>query len=271
MNRNRIRIRILAFLAALAVNVAPAFAQTTLNSTTTTAAVTATQQLIPLTSVTNISVGSRAGLGDLVFFDREAAQVNAIDTVGLTVTVRRGVLGTLASAHASGVVVWTGQQQRFYTTQVVGACTATSEQYLPHIVLPGTATTVGGDIYDCKNGEWVQLRESGYRVWNPGRSDGGTTYTVSGAITIQPGVQFLGSGGALSMTLANPTTEQNGMIMILKASTAQAHVVTYTAGFDGRGASTDVATWTAAIGNHITVIAVSGIWWIVSISGVTPA
>jgi fibrillarin-like rRNA methylase len=60
-------------------------------------------------------------------------------------------------------------------------------------VLPGANSLLGGDIYDCKNSEWVQLRQGGYRVWNPGRSDGGTTYTASGAITIQPGVQFLGS------------------------------------------------------------------------------
>lgn len=266
---NRIRTRILAFVLAFAANVVPAFAQVTLNSTTTTAAVTATQQIIPLASVTNISAGARAGLGDLIVFDREAAQVNSVDTTGLTVTVRRGAVGTLASAHASGVVVWTGQQQRFYTNQVVGACTASAEAFLPHIVLPGAGSNLGGDLYDCKNGEWVWLRDSGYRVFNPGRSDGGTTYTASGAITIQPGVQFLGSGGALAMTLANPTTEQNGMIMIITSTNASAHTVTYTAGFGGGTTARDVATYGGAVNDSMTIIAFNGVWWVISTRNVT--
>jgi hypothetical protein len=83
--------------------------------------------VIPLTSVTNISTGSRAGLGDIIFFDREARRSTPIDTVALTVTVRRGAFGTLAAPHASGVVVWTGPQQRFYYNQVTGQCTATAE------------------------------------------------------------------------------------------------------------------------------------------------
>lgn len=266
----RVRTFLVGVLVALGA-AAPAFAQTTLNSTTTTAAVTATQQVIPLTSVTNISTGSRAGLGDLIFFDREAAQVNAIDTTALTVTVRRGAVGTLAAAHASGVVVWTGPQQRFYYNQVVGSCTATAEQYLPHIVLPGANSMLGGDIYDCKNSEWVQLRENGFRVWNPGRSDGGTTYTsiaVSAAITIQPGISFI-NGTTLAMTLANPTVEQNGMVMIIMATNASAHTVTYTAGFDGGTTARDVATFGGAVGDNMVIIAFNGVWWVMSTRNVT--
>lgn len=262
----RARNFLIAWLLALA-GVMPAFAQTTVNSTTTSAAIDAKQQVIPLTSVSTITTGSRAGLGDFLVIDRETMQVNAVDTVALTATVRRGVNST-AAAHVSGAVVWSGPQQRFYYNQVVGACTATAEQYLPHIVIAGGNSSLGGDVYDCKNGEWVWLRDSGYRVWYPGRTDGGTTYTASGAITIQPGVSFI-NGSTLAMTLANPTTDQNGLIMVILATNGSAHTVTYTAGFGGGTTARDVATFGGAVNDGFTIIAFNGIWWVINTRNVT--
>lgn len=239
----------------------PLYAQITINSTTTTAAISKTGQLVTLASVANIAAK------DGLFIDREFMRVQSCDTVALTCLVTRGQQTTSNRVHASGSVVWTGPYQRFSLFDNVGSCAAPAltEEFLPHINISN------GNIQQCSSGEWVMWRVGGYRDRDMGRSDGGTTYTVSGAITVQPGMVFLGSGGALAMTIVNPTTEQNGLIMVIKSSTAQAHTLTYTAGFDGRGAATDVATWTAAIGNHITIIASNGVWWILSISGVTPA
>lgn len=249
-------------LAAVVVGSVPAFAQTTLNSTTTTAAVTATQQIIPLTSVTSISAGSRNVAGDLLWIDAEAMQVNALDTVALTATVTRGVRGTGGRAHVSGVVVWTGPARRFYQNDVVGSCTAANEEFLPHI------NTTNGNAYQCSSSEWVKMRDNGYRVAWPGRSDGGTTYTASGAITIQPGFSFI-NGTTLAMTLANPTVEQNGMVMIIIATNASAHTVTYTAGFNGGTTARDVATYSGAVGDNLVVQAFNGVWWVLVKTGIT--
>lgn len=251
-------------LAAVVVGSVPAFAQTTLNSTTTTAAVTATQQIIPLTSVTSISAGSRNVAGDLLWIDAEAMQVNALDTVALTATVTRGVRGTGARAHVSGVVVWTGPARRFYQNDVLGSCTAANEEFLPHI------NTSNGNAYQCSSSEWVKMRDNGYRVAWQGRSDGGTTYTASGAITIQPGISFI-NGSTLAMTLANPTTEQNGLVMYIVSTNASAHTLTYTAGFGGGTTSRDVGTFGGAVNDAIAIIAVNGVWWTLWTRNVTIA
>jgi len=235
-----------------------ALAQTTLNSTTTSAALSVTGQVVSLTSVTNISAD------DGLFMDREFMRVQSCNTTALTCLVTRGQQGTSARAHASGVVVYSGAYQRFTKAVPVGVCTATAEEFLPRIVLPA------GDVYQCSNSEWVRYRNAGYRVFHPGRSDGGTTYTANGAITPQPGFSFI-NGTTLAMTLANPTTEQNGMIMVIIATNASAHTVTYTAGFNGGTTARDVATFGGAVGDNIQIQAFNGVWWVISTRNVTLA
>jgi hypothetical protein len=157
----RVRTWLIGTLAALSLFAGtPAFAQTTLNQTTTSAAVTVNQQIIPLTSVSNITASSRNLDGDLIFMDGEFMQVNAIDTVGKTVTVRRG-FSSVAQPHANGVPVWTGPKQRFYERVMVGTCTTTNEQYLPHIVIPGTQLQMWGLVEDCINSQWTFLKKDG--------------------------------------------------------------------------------------------------------------
>ena len=246
----------LALAAVLLLVAQPLFAQTTLNSTTTTAALTATQQIIPLTSVTNIAAK------DFLFLDRELAQVQSCDSTALNCTVTRGRQSTRGRAHASGVVVYTGVASRFYLDDVVGTCTATAEEFLPHINI------TNGNIYQCSSSEWVLYRYGGFREFEFGRSDGGTTYTALGAITIQPGLTYL-NGTTLAMTLANPSTEQNGLIMMIVATNASAHTVTYTAGFGGGTTSRDVATFAGNVNDNMVIIAFNGVWWVLSTRNVT--
>lgn len=250
--------RLLLAVGVMLAGLTPAFAQTTLNSTSLTAAVTATQQVIPLTSVTNIAVR------DLVFVDREGMRVNAVDTVALNVTVTRGQQGTGARAHANASVAWTGPYQRFYLNDVIGTCTATAEQFLPHIVLPS------GNVYQCHSSEWVLWRDAGFRSFEIGRTDGGTSYSASGAIAVQPGLSLITAAGVGTMTLAAPTVEQNGMLMMIYSTTAQAHTITVTAGFGpAGGAARDLGTFAAAIGNGLTLMAANGLWIVLSNLGVT--
>lgn len=246
-------------LAVLLLFVAawPAAAQTTLTSTTLAAALTANGRTLVLTSATGIAAR------DEIYVDGEAILIQALSST--TATVVRGREGTQAVSHPSGAVVWamggstTTGAGRSYNTEVHGSCTATNELYLPHITLPS------GNMYDCLDSEWVRYRQFGLREAFGGRSDGSTTYTVSGAITVKPGVVLLGCTGACAMTLANPTTEQNGMMMLIIASTAQAHTVTNTTGFDGGTTTRDLATYGGAVGDFMQLIAVNGVWYRVGI------
>lgn len=120
-------------------------AQTTLTSTTLSAAVTASADTIFVTSATGFDDG------DLVFVDREAMVVRDVNST--TITVTRGTNGTAARAHASNAVVYVGAPSNFYQDHVVpgSTCTATNERYLPRIVLPA------GNVYQCTNSIWQEL------------------------------------------------------------------------------------------------------------------
>lgn len=126
----------------VATGAAPAFAQTTVDSTTLAAAITANQTTISVTSATNVAVGNT------LFVDREAMQVNTLS--GTTATVTRGVAGTRARAHAALATLYTGLPVEFEANEVVpgSTCTATAELYLPRIVLGS------GNVYQCTNSIW---------------------------------------------------------------------------------------------------------------------
>lgn len=144
---NTIR-RTLWALVALAVLATQATAQTALNSTTLSAALSTTSgQQVSLTSTANISVG------DLLVVDREAMLVQQLTP---DVRVTRGYGGTLAVPHVSGSLVYSGSATRFYSSvPKAGACTRTSERYLPRVVLPA------GDVWDCPTGaqQWTLLND----------------------------------------------------------------------------------------------------------------
>lgn len=251
-----IRRRLMPYglLAALLVSILPLAAvqlsaQVTLGSTTTSAALTAQSDRVTLAS------GAGVVAGVLLYIDREAMEVvEAISST--TFRVRRGVSGSYAAAHASGAPVYSGVPSAFAHSDVSGPCVATSEPGLPRINIDS------GNMFQCSAGFWRVYRTNGIRDFQySSLANGGTTYTTAGAITIEPGFVFLGSAGALAMTLANPTTDQNGMVMCIITQTAQAHTVTYTAGFGGGTTARDVATFTAAINNGFCIVANAGIWW----------
>lgn len=86
------------------------------------------------------------------------------------------------------------------------------------------------------------------------------TYVTSGAITQKSGVLGIGSAGALTMTLADPTTGvDDGKILRLIAVTAHAHIVTTTAAING-GAN-HKATFGGALGDQLNLVAIGGKWY----------
>lgn len=247
------RTLILAAVLALALT-APMAAQTTVNTTTLSAAVTKSQTQVTVASATNVAVGN------ILYVDREAMKVTALS--GTLATVRRGMEGTAPAAHVSGAVLYTAAPQYFYVTEVSGACTSTEETALPHV------SVTSGNIYVCASGTWKVFNRAGFSLSS--LYGVGTTYTASGAITVEPGIVTLNAGSALAMTLVDPTVAQNGMVMIIRSATAQAHTVTYTAGFNGGTTARDVATY-SVIGSTLIIMAINGNWCVISAATVAIA
>lgn len=265
------------FAAAIAVALLLAgqslIGQTALRTTTLAAALAdpASPQGQPAT-VVQLASGSNVAVGQGFFIDAEYMTVQSAGPVSTMWNVTRGQGGTKAQAHASGATVFFSQPNNFYAnTAPSGPCVSTLEQALPHIDVSSAS------IFNCAAvstltgstaATWARYTFEGLPAYQPTRYTG-WVYATAGALTIQPGVQFIGSGGALAMTLAAPAAWQDGLVMVIQASTAQAHTVTYTAGFYGTTTSSDVATFGGAIGDNFVIYASNGAWRIQSLKGVT--
>lgn len=247
---------------------APASTQAQATTTQTTLAVAVTSR-----SANVITLSSATGVADgyTLVVDGEAMTVLPSWTSGTTIPVSRGQFGTSAGLHASGAVVLLGPPSYFSAADPIGPCTATLQTALPLAVIG----TVGSQppsvsVYNCQGASsttqrWQLYSRNGYPVQtgltaNTQAGVAPPTYTGAGAITLMPGLQFIGSGGALAMTLANPALYQSGTVMVIQASTAQAHTITYTAGFFGTTTASDVCTLGGAIGDSITVVAQNATW-----------
>jgi hypothetical protein len=137
-----------AALLLLAALVAPVSAQTALNETTLSAAVTdAGAGVIYVASATGFSAGR------VVYVDREAMTVISVNSTAIRVV--RGALNTAASTHGSGVLVYVGPAVAFVSKDLYGSCTPTAQRYTPSIN-PGT-----GGIFSCPTSvsKWVNLRD----------------------------------------------------------------------------------------------------------------
>ena len=142
-----------AALLALLLLPLGAAAQTATTTTTLSSAITSTSgRTVVLASATNVDVGG------LLFIDREAMTVTAVN--GTTITVMRGTPASKVSQHpASSVVYVAAKAQKasvFKTDQVAfGTCTRANEAYLPQV----NAET--GEVFDCPVGStvWVPVNK----------------------------------------------------------------------------------------------------------------
>ena len=96
-------------------------------------------------------------------------------------------------------------------------------------------------------------------------------YTAAGAIT-PGGKAYLKAGSAAAMTLALPIAGaqlnggNDGMVTKIIAQDAYAYTVTTPA--NGINGNKDTATWTAAVGNTLTLEAFGGEWYATGLQGV---
>lgn len=97
------------------------------------------------------------------------------------------------------------------------------------------------------------------------------TVSADGAIPIETGVTAITKGSAAALTIAAPTTAQDGTVISIVSSTAYAHVVTFTGGtlVNGTYAAKTTATYAAYVGAGIRIIAYNGKWYLSGNQNVT--
>jgi hypothetical protein len=257
----RFTSRLLIVTLALALFVgAPAYAQTALTQTYLSTATTASSTTVKVAAATSIVKGW------YLYIDKEALLVQETPTTTF-VQVQRGAGGTAPAAHAASAGVIAQSPIAFYETDVSGACTTTTETYLPHINLRT------GNIFDCLTvantsasgaGVWVQYRQNGLPAHNS-VGIGYTALTASAAVLVKPGIVGLAGGSAQSYTLAAPAYAQDGIVMTFTVNSAQAHTLDVTGGLNGV-VGQHVATF-SAVGDTLVCIAYHGVWYLVSFRG----
>jgi hypothetical protein len=97
------------------------------------------------------------------------------------------------------------------------------------------------------------------------------SYTADGAITVNYGIVNISKTSAAAMTIAAPTTSQNGIIITIISSSAYAHVVTFTGAtfVNGDSSAHTTATFAAKVGASVRIVAYGGKWYQSGISNVT--
>ena len=226
-----IRTKILSLFLALAA--LPAFAigvnggSVDTTNTTLSAAVTAGQTFICVASATNINVRSVSQGGSFLVFDKEAVQVTTAGTSATCFNVKRGQLGSSATAHISGRKVWvgnvatgSGDSSRPFSggaitaTPPSGSCTASAQYSLPVIYVPANSDTPGQDAraYYCTAGVWTSGwnqetgGQSNYTFW--------TTYPTPGNVVAPAAVTDVSGKLWFSQIYVGDTTLSTGACIL---------------------------------------------------------
>lgn len=173
-----------------------------------------------------VVVASATGFsaGKTVKVNAEFMQVRKDYASGTTIPVIRGLGGTLPQAHGVTSNVTVGDGSDFANPSAQGA--------VPYPMF--------------------------------GRTREIKAYGAAGAITLPtPGndmVAIINGTNALAMTVANPTKDQDGDILIITGNGKAAHTVTYTAGVGNGGSGYDVFTFASGANNTVMLIAANAIW-----------
>lgn len=88
---------------------------------------------------------------------------------------------------------------------------------------------------------------------------------ADGAITIKEGICRIAktAAGVVAATLADPTaTTDDYKRLTIISFQAQANTVTSASSFGGGGAGEDVATFSGAIGDSLSLVAYQGVWYV---------
>jgi hypothetical protein len=176
-----------------------------------------------------LTSGTSAAVGMVVKMEQEFSSVAAIASDGVTITL--GVRG----AQGSAVVA--------------------------HKILAPVEVSTASDFFNSPIGSDIPIPYSTKELY---------TYGAAGAIQVpsEDANIFLVAGTAAAMTLPLPTTDIDGVTLTISAGAAQAYTVTVPTA-TGYKNTTGTATYAAAIGNNMVIVAYKGQWLPVSVIGVT--
>lgn len=180
------------------------------------------------TKITPVALTGFA-VGNVVLVDNELMAQSA-PAQGAVVPVRRGLDGTVQSAHATGANVATG---------------------------------VGSDFPGPAPGQEVVYSPAAPDGMQQGW--GYFTYSAAGAIPVVSGVHTIAGGGALAMTIGAPTAAQEGAELKIVSKSLFANTVTASPAWIG-AAGTGIATF-AATGGALLLKVVGGKLSVLSSSG----
>jgi hypothetical protein len=269
-----------ALLPLLTMGAALLSAQTLTPNTTLSAAQSATATSICLTATTGVLNQT----GVYVDQELELVQISNNGTVPAgpaCVPVSRANRGAgsgpvahnsaapafLAYTPASSLVPGANGFELRSKAIPAGPCVRANEPYLPKI-FPDA-----GVMLDCNqstvttNGVWVN--------YNNGNTQNETqtavvALTTNGALTVTSGNYVITKAGVLADTLGAPTAGiQDGTLIVLTSSTANAHTLTATGLLQTGTASVNVATFAAQAGAGLVLQAFNGKWIVISSVGIT--
>jgi hypothetical protein len=177
-------------------------------------------------SATSLVVASATSIaaGRLLKIDDEFMQVSQGYSTGTTVPVVRGQNGTVQKAHVTGANVVHGDAADF-TLPPAQTSPALSFQWSRRIV----SISATGTLTLPKMGEDLVVVLNGTTV--------------------------------ITLTIPVPTNDLDGSQLTIVSNGIAAHVLTFTGGLSGAGASYDVITLNAARPVAVSVIACNGLWF----------
>lgn len=238
-------------IAVLALSTSSAVAQTALNTTTLSAAITTvTQGTVAVASATGITAPGNGSTLVYLLVDRELLYVQSIS--GTTVGFTRGASATRATTHLNAAAVTVVPAQAINSYIPSGQCTRTNLAYVPWIVggAPGVGTEVG-TAYDCLGlttaGAWVRTDAIDRQVV------GTTMASTAGVLGAFTGTIFVVSGTNAITGFTNPAGIQPGFTVSIIPSGA----FTWTA-------AGNIALAGTAVVNKILQFMWSGTKWVPS-------
>lgn len=163
----------LILAAVLALGLAqPIHAQTILDQTFLTAAMSATATTMTVTSNTGFTASTNT-VEYWAFIENEAVRINAVS--GTLITVQRGQEGA-QTAHPINSIVHVGLKTRFYTNDPpIGSCTRATELVIPRI------NVRNGNLWDCQvqTNQWVKRNYTAYAAPMLYREVNDVAYTMT--------------------------------------------------------------------------------------------
>lgn len=178
-------------------------------------------------TIVNVVSATSIVPGRLALIDGEFMQVQKSYVSGLAIPVLRGIDGSAGAAHASGANVVHGLAADFANPPVGNPVAVTQPQ------------------------DFSMTRQS---------------YTAAGAIAFGAApltIAVLNGTTILAMTLAAPTTDRDGDVLIVVANGKAAHTVTAAGGFGANTTNSDVMTFHATQTTSFMCVACNGVWVLV--------